>query len=96
MNEQITRIQHMEQYFNQATTAVKALQDALELYKQAQEAIRQLTTYYDGPLWRQDFEADAAGQLPPTLRRGVLSEDGLWNLLSEVKALELQSVKSEE
>ena len=33
--------------------------------------------------WRKDFEADEAGKLPQDLKRGVLSEDGLWNLLSD-------------
>ena len=30
-----------------------------------------------------DFEADEAGLLPPELRRGVLSEDGISHLLEE-------------
>lgn len=31
----------------------------------------------------KDFEADENGRLPEGLKRGVLSEDGLWNLLEE-------------
>ena len=34
--------------------------------------------------WQKDFEADEQGKLPESLKRGVLSEDGLWNLLEEV------------
>ena len=48
-----------------------------------QEARRLLTEYYFGPQWRQDFEADEAGLLPPGLKRGVLAEDTLYNLLTE-------------
>ena len=33
----------------------------------------------------QDFAADEAGILPPDLKRGVLSEDGIWNLLSDYR-----------
>ena len=34
--------------------------------------------------WIKDFENDERGELPLDLKRGVLSEDGLYNLLSEV------------
>ena len=35
--------------------------------------------------------ADEAGNLPPDLKRGVLSEDGIWNLLSDYR--EIQKIK---
>jgi len=38
-----------------------------------------------------DFAADEAGNLPPDLKRGVLSEDGIWNLLSDYR--EIQKIK---
>ena len=31
----------------------------------------------------KDFEADEQGMIPPGLQRGVLSEDALYNLLSD-------------
>ena len=31
--------------------------------------------------WKKDFEADEAGQIPAEVKRGVLSEDGLFDLL---------------
>jgi hypothetical protein len=42
-----------------------------------------LRQYMDSGLWKEDFEADERGELPRDLKRGVLSEDGLWNLLEE-------------
>ena len=48
-----------------------------------QEAIRILSNYYGSDEWKQDFADDEAGLLPRDLKRGVLSEDALWNLLSE-------------
>jgi len=36
----------------------------------------------DSGQWLADYELDEAGGLPPDLKRGVLSEDGLYNLLS--------------
>lgn len=47
-----------------------------------------LEAYYTSPAWRTDFEADEAGHLPPDLKRGVLSEDGIYNLLEEFKWVE--------
>ena len=37
----------------------------------------------DSGAWLRDYEADEAGLLPPGFRRGVLSEDGLYNLLAD-------------
>lgn len=40
-----------------------------------------LSRYYESPDWKRDFAADEAGLLPPELRRGVLSEDGIYHAL---------------
>lgn len=40
-----------------------------------------LEAYYTSKDWRYDFELDEAGLLPAGLKRGVLSEDGIYNLL---------------
>ena len=47
-----------------------------------QEAIRILAEYYASDDWKRDFADDEAGLLPKDLKRGVLSEDGIWNVLS--------------
>ena len=46
--------------------------------------LRELLDYYEGGQWLLDYQADERGELPRTLKRGVLSEDGLWNLLTEL------------
>lgn len=86
--EQIARIRLMERRLNQALAAVKRLDSALEKYEAAQEAIAALSEYYGSDLWKQDFAADEAGLLPEGLKRGVLSEDGIWNLLTDCKELD--------
>ncbi|MBO7631719.1 MAG: DUF4298 domain-containing protein, partial [Lachnospiraceae bacterium] len=47
-------------------------------------AVGSLREYYESPDWRADFEADEAGKFPKDLKRGVLSEDGIYNLLDEL------------
>ena len=45
--------------------------------------VRLLDAYYTSGEWQEDYEADEAGLLPAELKRGVLSQDGLYDLLTE-------------
>lgn len=83
----LQRISRMEQLFDRASEAVTELSAALDKYQAAQEAIATLSAYYGSDEWKQDFADDEAGRLPAGLKRGVLSEDGIWNLLAEVREL---------
>ena len=47
------------------------------------EALALLETYYTSGEWREDYEADERGELPLDLKRGVLSQDALYDLLEE-------------
>ncbi|MBP3747571.1 MAG: DUF4298 domain-containing protein [Ruminococcus sp.] len=44
-------------------------------------ALRSLSDYYGSAAWKRDFAADEAGLLPQDLKRGVLSEDGVYDLI---------------
>ena len=44
---------------------------------------RELREYYENGQWLRDYEADERGKLPRELKRGVLSQDGLWDLLNK-------------
>ena len=78
---QLERIKRMEQCFDKALAAMK--DGSADSLKAIEEDVAELSKYYGSDLWKQDFAADEAGQLPPDLKRGVLSEDGIWNLLTE-------------
>ena len=86
--EQTKRIRQMEQRFERASQAAAQLTAALDQYEAVQDDIRQLSQYYSSNEWKHDFAADEAGLLPHDLKRGVLSEDGIWNLLSDIRELE--------
>lgn len=47
------------------------------------ERLGALGAYYMSDVWKDDFAADEAGLLPRDLPRGVLSEDGIYNVLTE-------------
>ncbi len=85
--QQIARIRRMERNLNTAVAAVKRLEAALDKWEAVQDAIAALDEYYGSDLWRQDFADDEAGRLPADLKRGVLSEDGIWNLLTDARSL---------
>ena len=81
--QQIERIRRMEQLFDLAKEAMEEPRMSLDTYEKAQEAIAILSEYYGSDEWKQDYADDEAGLLPKDLKRGVLSEDGIWNLLAD-------------
>ena len=85
--EQKERIIQMEQRMERAAAAVMSLSAALDRYEEVQEDISALKAYFESETWKQDFADDEAGKFPADLRRGVLSEDGIWNLLTDAREL---------
>lgn len=86
--EQLRRIRKMERHLARAASALKRLSSALDKYEEAKADIAALASYYGSDEWKQDFAADEAGRLPKNLKRGVLSEDGIWNLLEAHRELQ--------
>ena len=85
--DQLKRIEAMEKKLNAAVEAVRALERALDEYAAAAADIRALEAYLSSPERREDLAADENGLLPDALRRGVLSEDGIYDLLEDNDAL---------
>ncbi len=80
----IERISKYEKIMDRASEAVKQ-GDAGS--KKLKSLMKELEDYYMSYEWKQDFAADEAGLLPKALKRGVLSEDGIYNLLEEYREL---------
>ena len=59
--------------------------ERIERIKKMEEYYDALKEYMDSGLWLSDYEADERGELPPELKRGVLSQDGLCELLQDVE-----------
>ena len=99
MNEYtIQRIVAMEAAFDRTALAVQMLEAALDTYDTVKVDIDRLTEYLESGAWREDFEADEAGLVPGDLKRGVLSEDGLYDLLADIVRVNehLQELAGEE
>ena len=86
--DQIKRIREMERRLVRATSAIRRFSLALDSYEAIKDDISALDSYYGSEKWRQDFAYDEAGLLPEGLKRGVLSEDGIWNLLTNYRELQ--------
>ena len=83
----IDRIKSMEERLDASKEAMEALAAALEKYEAVQPEWNKLSDYYGSAQWMRDFEADEAGRLPKDLKRGVLSEDAVYDLLTENREL---------
>lgn len=70
--DRIERVEKYERLFDEALTSSDP------------EKLQLLNTYYTSGQWREDYEADERGELPPDLKRGVLSQDALYDLLERV------------
>ncbi|MBQ8051511.1 MAG: DUF4298 domain-containing protein [Bacteroidaceae bacterium] len=86
--KRIERISSHEARFGRIAQAIKQLSQALESWDDVQADIDQLQAYYGSRWWHADRDADAAGRLPKDMPRGVLSEDGIWNLLEDIRNLQ--------
>jgi len=78
MMNQVERIRAMETRMDRVRTALE--QGTLGA---VEEDVDVLCAYYTGGQWKADYEADERDELPNHLKRGVLSQDGLYDLLEE-------------
>ena len=89
VREQFIRMQRILKY-ERCMREAQRLLCAKENADRLQSLISELEAYYSCDDWKRDFEADEAGLLPKGLKRGVLSEDGIYDLLEEYKELSKQ------
>lgn len=86
----ISRIIKMEQLFDFLRGTLRSAPAALSA-PSARKAVQTLSDYYTSGDWLHDYELDEQRLLPPGLRRGVLSQDGLYDLLTEIKKISAPS-----
>ena len=81
----VNRIMKMEELFDELTQKLNKIEfsDLSDL----NQKIRELELYYTSDEWKEDFDADCNHLLPTDLKRGILSEDGIYLLLEKYDEL---------
>ena len=77
----LTRVREMEDRYDELTRVIAGLDEAISDYQDFKPDLQILREYMESGQWKKDFESDEAGQIPAEVKRGVLSEDGLYDLL---------------
>ena len=84
----IIRIKTMEMYFDTLLNAYHNHPDSILNDVVLQQYLQQLVDYYDNGQWLKDYELDEQGMIPMNIKRGVLSQDGLYNFFDDLKAFD--------
>lgn len=90
--EQTERITHYETLLQQAEDLLRGGDVSEEAMARLRALSRELEAYYTSDQWKRDFADDEAGLLPKELKRGVLSEDGICNLLEESRDVQIEAL----
>ena len=85
IDEAAQRIERMESRFDALLEAESTNPAAIRKDAVLREYLRILTQYYENGQWLQDYELDEKGLLPKALKRGVLSQDAVYDFLGRIK-----------
>ena len=96
--EQIRRISRMEEILDKARDIYQKLDGALTEFEAIRADVQELFDYYGSGVWQKDYEDDEAGRIPRDLKRGVLSQDAVYDLMSDHHELKetMRRLSSEE
>ena len=94
-SEQIERIHYYEIIMQEVLKLLGADDLSEDEAAHLQNGIAVLSEYYGSEAWKQDYAADEAGMVPADLPRGILSEDGLYNVLEQYRELVNGEIREE-
>lgn len=80
----VKRIKELESIFDEVSKTLK--EEPIKLNDtEYQNKIKILVDYLDSGMWLKDYELDEKGLIDQSVKRGILSEDGLYNLIFEIQ-----------
>ena len=91
--ESMWRVEHMEPILDKLNELMQPLEkgtataELVQEYKLFQKKVKELDVYYSSADWRADFDTDERGEFPSYLKRGVLSEDAVFDALTKNEEL---------
>ena len=77
----VERVSRMEALFDRLSSALRDAPERIAEDAELREAAGALAAYQTSGDWLRDYELDERGLLPAELKRGVLSQDALYELL---------------
>ena len=77
----IERIREMEGYLNECAAVTAGLTEQLDRTDAVREDMIRLFSYYGSEAWYEDREGD----LPADIPAGVLSEDAVYDRITEIR-----------
>ena len=77
----VMRVREMNTRYDELTRVLAGLDEAISEYKNYKPDLQVLKDYLNSGQLKADASIDDAGQIPVEIRRGVLSDDGLYDLL---------------
>ena len=80
----ISRISKMENFFDDLRFSFEKSKEEFYKNKNLQKKLKSLTNYYESGKWLKDYQLDEKNKLPKNLKRGILSQDGIYDFLNEV------------
>ena len=86
----VERIEHLEKMFDEVKDEFKNDKNAVKSESFCKK-VSLLTQYMESGRWLKDYQLDEKGELPKDLKRGILSEDGLYNLLCDIESAKRKS-----
>ena len=89
----IDRIKEMEEILNNGTKIMDSLLKAYDDFIEYEPKLKKFIDYYDNGGYREDFLADEQGLLPADLKRGVLTEDLPYDLVSQYDYIKNELLK---
>lgn len=91
MYEHVDKFSEKMEQCGQLLKKAEVLLDEIEKMQTEFEA---LDEYYRSEQWRKDFEDAEKNKIPESLKRGALSEDGLYNMFCDRHDLMLRMIET--
>ena len=91
---QIERITSMEQLLDECTAELAEFCTTLDKLEATLQKLRKLEAYYSSTEWMSDYDDSNSGKLPQNLKCGVLSEDAVFDLLTDERRIAIQMMET--
>ncbi len=85
IQEAAERVRRMEYCFDMLLRRFREDPSTFRRDAECQAMMANLIRYYEGGQWQEDYAMDEQGLLPANLKRGVLSEDGVYVFLMRIR-----------